>query len=416
MYDDHGLTFEDCWNFNGSDFTTVNITKHWNQVTMSHCSNWQQDVNDHAVDKDYESSIWMRELLEGCLDSELQKQVNDKLDCLDAYEKGGITYFKILVDTVFKMSSLTVKSLKQCISDFGNDGLSKVQGENVRHIGTLIIAVATRLADCGNLGFESYQHVVDGLSKCNVAKFCGVYWQKSAALAFEDALHGFGDMTSNVVMENIEGVLHLAMNIYDNLNLGRQWNVPGWSANALPVTCNNCGGPHTANKCPQPCDEEKCKKAREACLKASGDGGCGQGGRGGRGGRNGRGGRGDQLNHWNSSGDSTKDVKTQGVKCINNVWMMKCKDCSWNLTHTSKYCKDAKRQGASFAVPATHPYWALSKKAHPSATVAGGTSAGLNNSTISSRLSTLIDSRMTLTESLEVASLLAEFKSCLQGN
>ena len=184
------------------------------------------------------------------------------------------------MDTVFKMSSLTVKSLKQFIADFGKDGLSKVQGENVRHIGTLIIAVATCLADCGNLGFESYQHVVDGLGKCNVAKFRDVYKQKSAALNFEDALHGFGDMSSNAVMKNIEGVLHPAMNIYDNLNLGRQWNVPGKSANALPLTCDNCGGPHTANKCPQPRDEEKCKKAREARQKASVDGG--RGGRGGR--------------------------------------------------------------------------------------------------------------------------------------
>jgi hypothetical protein len=255
------LTFEDCWNLNGPDFTTVNLTKHWNQVTMSHCSNWQRDVNDHAVNEDYESSIWMRELLEGCLDSELQKQVNDKFERLDAYEKGGITYFKILVDTVFKMSSLTVKSLKQFIADFGKDGLSKVQGENVCHIGTLIISVATCLADCGNLGFESYQHVVDGLSKCNVAKFCDVYRQKSATLTLEDALHGFGDMNSDVVMKKIKGVLHPAMNIYDNLNLGRQWNVSGRSANALPVACDNCGGPHTANKCPQPRDEEKCKKA-----------------------------------------------------------------------------------------------------------------------------------------------------------
>jgi hypothetical protein len=31
-------------------------------------------------------------------------------------------------------------------------------------------------------------------------------------------------------------------------------------------------------------------------------------------------------------------------------------------------------------------------------------------------MSTLIDSRMTSTESSEVASLLAEIKSCLQGN
>jgi hypothetical protein len=110
-----------------------------------------------------------------------------------------------------------------------------------------------------------------------------------------------------------------------------------------------------------------------------------------------------------------------GVECINNVWMMKCKDCGWNTTHTSKYCEEANRHGASFSVPATHPYWALSKKAHPSATAAGlaTTSTGKNDklsSTISFRMSTFIDNRMTQTESLEVASLLAELKSCLQVN
>jgi thymidine kinase len=63
------------------------------------------------------------------------------------------------------------------------------------------------------------------------------------------------------------------------------------------------------------------------------------------------------------------------------VWMMKCKDCGWNTTHTSKYCEEAKHHGASFSVPATHPYWALSKKAHPSATAAGSatTSTGTND-------------------------------------
>jgi hypothetical protein len=57
---------------------------------MSHCSNWQRDVNDHAFNEDYESSIWMRELLKGCLDTELQKLVNDKFDLLDAYEREGL--------------------------------------------------------------------------------------------------------------------------------------------------------------------------------------------------------------------------------------------------------------------------------------------------------------------------------------
>ena len=421
VYDDHGFTYEDRWNLHSPDFTTIDISQHWNQVTMSHCENWQRDLNDHAVDEDYESSIWVRELLEGCLDSELQKQVKDKYDRLDAYQKGGITYFKILVDTVFKMSSLTVKSLKQFIADFGKDGLSKVQGENVRHIGTLIIAVATRLSDCNNLGFESYQHVVDGLGKCNVAKFRKVYQQKSAALTFDDALYGYGDMASADVLSKIENVLHPAMNIYDNLNLGGQWHVPGKSVNSLPIACDNCGGPHVATKCPLPHNEEKCKKAREARLKANAE--AGRGGRGGRGGgRGGRGsGRGDKRGQWSSSDDSAKTAVAQGVECINNVWMMKCKDCGWNTSHTTKYCEEAKRNGASFAVPATHPYWALSKKAHPSATAAGSATVGTgsndgSSSTLSSRMSTFIDNRMTTTENADMASLLADLKSCLQGN
>ncbi len=93
-------------------------------------------MNDLAVDVNYESSVWTKELLEGCLDPELKKQVKDKYNCLDLYKKGEITYFKIVVDTVFKMSSLTVKSLKEFISDFGKYGLTKVQGENVRQVGS----------------------------------------------------------------------------------------------------------------------------------------------------------------------------------------------------------------------------------------------------------------------------------------
>jgi hypothetical protein len=185
VYDDTSLTFKDRWGLRkiqnwkikptNPNFSLVDISQNRNQVTMSHCVNWQRDVKDDAIDVDYESSVWTKELLEGCLDPKLKKQVKDKYNRLDLYQKGGITYFKIVVDTVFKMRSLTVKSLKEFISDFKKNGLTNVQGENVRQVGTLIIAVTTCLADCNNLGFESYQHVVDGLGKCNVTKFWDVY-------------------------------------------------------------------------------------------------------------------------------------------------------------------------------------------------------------------------------------------------
>ncbi len=112
----------------------------------------------------------------------------------------------------------------------------------------------------------------------------------------------------------------------------------------------------------------------------------------------------------------------QGVKYINGVWMMKCnKGCGWNTTHTTKYCDEFKRNGASFAVPPLHPYWALSKKAHPSASATGstipssGSSAG-SQSTMSDRMISLINKQMTQTENSDMVSLLAELKNCLQGN
>jgi hypothetical protein len=95
--------------------------------------------------------------------------------------------------------------------------------------------------------------------------------------------------------------------------------------------------------------------------------------------------------------------------------------CGWNTTHTTKYCNEFKRNGASFAVSPLHPYWALLKKAHPSASPSGstipsaGSSAG-SQSTMSDHMISLINKQMTQTKNSDMASLLAELKNCLQGN
>ena len=102
--------------------------------------------------------------------------------------------------------------------------------------------------------------------------------------------------------------------------------------------------------------------------------------------------------------------------------MMKCnKGCGWNTTHTTKYCNEFKRNGASFSVPPLHPYWALSKEAHPSASATGPTisSSGLSagsQSTMSDRMISAVNRQMTRTENSDITSLLAALKNCLQGN
>ena len=80
FYDDTGLTFEDRWGFTNPDFSLVDMSQNWNKVTLSHCKNWQQDMNNHAADVNYESSIWTKELLESCLDPELKKKDKDQYD------------------------------------------------------------------------------------------------------------------------------------------------------------------------------------------------------------------------------------------------------------------------------------------------------------------------------------------------
>ncbi len=92
--------------------------------------------------------------------------------------------------------------------------------------------------------------------------------------------------------------------------------------NAVPPVCDNCGGPHIAPECPLPRDEEKCKKACEARLKAqAGRGGQG-GGRGGRGGRGGGHGVQNKQGQWlaqNSKSENKASTPNQGVECINGV-------------------------------------------------------------------------------------------------
>ncbi len=103
----------------------------------------------------------------------------------------------------------------------------------------------------------------------------------------------FSSMTSGDVLKAMHEISTAARAIFDHLHLGNKWNLPGKHGHHAAATvnkCDNCGSlDHLAPKCPKPCDEENCKKAREARAKAKEtDGGCG-GGRGGRGGGAGRG-------------------------------------------------------------------------------------------------------------------------------
>ena len=97
-----------------------------------------------------------------------------------------------------------------------------------------------------------------------------VFVNKSVEYTYQDATGGspsLASISSNDDLLKIKDTSRAAVAIYDLLQLGKNWNLPGKHANNAVIVskCDNCGNPnHLSPKCHKPHDEEKCKKACEA--------------------------------------------------------------------------------------------------------------------------------------------------------
>jgi hypothetical protein len=173
-----------------------------------------------------------------------------------------------------------------------------------------IDGVAGRLVDSSLLCSESLIYYINGHTICTVDTFKQDFSNKSVEYTYLDATgeSSFSSMSSGDVLKEMNEISTAARAIYNHLHLGNKWNLPGKHGHHAATTvnkCDNCGAlDHLSPKCPKPCGEEKCKKAREAQAKAR-DTERGRGrGRGGCGGREGRAGYGDsngQCAPWNDN-------------------------------------------------------------------------------------------------------------------
>jgi hypothetical protein len=167
---------------------------------------------------------------------------------------------------------MTEESLKSFIGDFGKNGLAKVPNKNVCLITFQVDGVAKRLADSSLLCSNSLTQYVEGFTYCSVPKFKMVFVNKSIEYTYLDAMgsSSLASMSGSNVLRKIKETSCASVAIYDPLQLGKKWNLPGKHVNNAVIVpkCDNCGNPnHFSPKCPKPCNEEKCKKAWEAWAK-----------------------------------------------------------------------------------------------------------------------------------------------------
>ena len=270
------VNVEDRWDMTNPQREIVDLSKHWGKLSSEHCNKWQRDFNGYCSDIDHVSNVWLKDLISNSLDPELKKQVDEKYRLLDDYQKGGISYFKIAVDTIFKMSSMAEDSLKSFMKEFGKQGLAKISHENVRTIATQMDGVAERLADADKLRTEALIQYMTGLTICSVPSFKSVFMNRLTELTYLDATGDvtLSSMSSSEVLAKIKEVSTAAKAIYDHLHVGNKWNLPGKPGVHANIVskCDNCGAlDHISPKCPKPRDEEKCKKARDARAQAKKD-------------------------------------------------------------------------------------------------------------------------------------------------
>jgi hypothetical protein len=87
------LSVEDCWG--DRKLTGVNLLKNWGKLTLKQCRNWQRDSFDYACTKDLTSMEWAKSLMMNFCGVLLVDRINEKLDELDLYEQGGVTYITV---------------------------------------------------------------------------------------------------------------------------------------------------------------------------------------------------------------------------------------------------------------------------------------------------------------------------------
>ncbi len=213
--------------------------------------------------------------------------------------------------------------------------------------------MCARLAEVDALPQEVPGYILEGFTRCLVLNTADKVRQMRAVSGKRD---------SNTTLVAVQKLCSKANDVFHSLNLTNKWNIPqGHQADAFGKVCYNYG----ALDCPLPRNEAKITKAKEARAKSVTEG-CSSGGCGcGRGHGDGCGGcGGDRTNTRGKWGTNKGDPATpgtnassgDGVKEQNGKWMMNCKSCGWNETHTSLFHGEWNCNQSTFCIPATHVF------------------------------------------------------------
>jgi hypothetical protein len=143
---------------------------------------FQAFVTRYLSDGDVESSNWVKQKLDNSVEPNLLVQVKQRFDKLPITQQGGLTLWKLLVDTLYA-NSYENKTL--IVNFLTNQKLSNTPGHDVSIAATCFIAAARSLDPC-DLPSLLVQDFLRCMSDCRVEDFTDTVRAYKGAIKIQD--------------------------------------------------------------------------------------------------------------------------------------------------------------------------------------------------------------------------------------
>jgi hypothetical protein len=148
----------------------VNLLTDYRKVSWESVLEYQRFVTLYLSDADVESSLWVRKKLDNSVDDTLLVQIKQRFDKLPKAQRGGITLWKLLVDTLYENSFENKTLIVNYLTDHK---LSDTPGHDVSISSSCNVA-ATRSLDERDLPSDIVDRYLKSMLDCSVEEFVDV--------------------------------------------------------------------------------------------------------------------------------------------------------------------------------------------------------------------------------------------------
>jgi hypothetical protein len=337
------------------DGTEINLWEDWDICSETQVRRWQYGVNRYFSEQDRIASNWLQQFVYNSSTDSLRSAVAKKYDRFPPDQKGGVSYLYLTLCEMFHMSREVKDAMIKFLEIFKRNGVSRYSGENVFVVEEELIGVTKRLNAVGALTDDHVLEVLTGLSICTNKRFRDTFDLLKKQYDLDPSnLSVLKEIPVDATpMEQIEGILRKAVDMYDKLCLGGLWNATTKGGpralnsivEAVDI-CWNCNGKgHRSKECTKPKNKALFEKNFKAFKEAKRNNGR-------NGGQNG----GNEGGGANTGDYNRKKWDDNHMTMVEGKLYVNCKQCGLNTTHSTKLHKAFAAKGSAWRLKADHPY------------------------------------------------------------